>query len=290
VTDSRERIDERLATASRVWLFLDYDGTLADLAPTPAHITPKAEVVDLVSDLAHHSRIRLAVVSGRRLNDLKKLLPVSGIVLAGTYGVEMRTPQGETLHRVDFDAIRPALMDLRLRWQRLIGAHPHFFLEDKGWALALHARFAPDQEAACVLGKAEPMAIRTASAGPFRVLGGHKFLEIGPRHADKGMTVKYLLDRYPWPHALPLYLGDDDKDEAAFEVVRRHGGVALMIGKEPRETQADGLLASPRAVREWLRGLPDRIGQQDTSPPIAQRMRMAGPRAHEHHGEARGKP
>jgi len=52
-------------------------------------------------------------------------------------------------------------------------------------------------------------------------LGGHKFLEIGPTLAHKGRTVDYLLDRYPWPGALPIYLGDDDKDEKAFGVIAR---------------------------------------------------------------------
>jgi trehalose 6-phosphate phosphatase len=249
--------------ACRVWLFLDYDGTLADLAPTPAHIMPNSDVIDLVSDLAHCPSIRVAVVSGRRLQDLEELVPVSGIVLAGTYGVDMLTPEGQILHRVDFDAVRPALMALRLRWQRLIGGRPHFFLEDKGWAVALHARFAPAEEAARVLAKAERMASRTASSGPFRVLGGHKFLEIAPLCADKGLTVECLLDRYPWPDALPLYLGDDDKDEAAFEVVQRLGGLALVVGEERRDTSADAMLRSPHSAREWLRGLPGRIAGEN---------------------------
>jgi trehalose 6-phosphate phosphatase len=245
-----------------VWLFVDYDGTLANLAPTPAHIMPDAEVIDLVSDLVHHPSIRVAVVSGRRLQDLEKLVPVTGIVLAGTYGVQIRTPQGETFHRVEFDAIRPALMGLRLRWQRLIAGRPGFFLEDKGWAVALHARFAPDEEAVAILSQAEPMAAHTASSGQFRVLGGHKFLEIAPRQADKGMTVEYLLDRYVWPGALPLYLGDDDKDEAAFVAIQRLGGVALVVGRERQDTNADGYLTSPQAARDWLRGLPNRIAPQ----------------------------
>ena len=262
MTGSSEWIDERLARASRVWLYLDYDGTLADLAPTPAHVIPKAEVIDLVSDLARHPSIRLAVVSGRRLDDLEKLVPVTDIVLAGTYGVEIRTPQGETLHRVEFDAVRPALKELKLRWERLIAGRPHFFLEDKGWALALHARFAPAEEATRVLAKAKPMAVRAASSGQFRVLGGHKFLEIAPRQADKGMTVEYLLNRYAWSDALPVYLGDDDKDEAAFVAIQRLGGVALVVGRQRQDTNADGYLTSPQAARDWLRGLPNRIAPQ----------------------------
>ena len=62
----------------------------------------------------------------------------------------------------------------------------------------------------------------------------------------------YLLARFPWPHALPLYLGDDDKDEEAFGVVKAWGGVAVLVAPELRETEADWRLESPRAAREWL--------------------------------------
>jgi trehalose-phosphatase len=66
------------------------------------------------------------------------------------------------------------------------------------------------------------------------------------------MTVAYLLDRYPLPGALPLYLGDDDKDEEAFRVIKARGGVAVVVASEPRETEADMRLESPKAARRWL--------------------------------------
>jgi trehalose-6-phosphatase len=65
--------------------------------------------------------------------------------------------------------------------------------------------------------------------------------------------VAYLLAQYRWSGALPLYLGDDDKDEEAFGVVKEQGGIALLVSARPRETQADGRLESPQAARAWLR-------------------------------------
>jgi trehalose 6-phosphate phosphatase len=125
-------------------------------------------------------------------------------------------------------------------------------LEDKSWALALHARFAAEDEAERVLDEAREMATETASLGSFRLLGGHKFLEIGPTLAHKGRTVEYLLERYPWPGALPVYVGDDDKDEEAFGVIKAHGGIAIVVSRQPSPTQADCRLESPQAVRQWL--------------------------------------
>lgn len=130
--------------------------------------------------------------------------------------------------------------------------------EDKGWALALHARFADDEEVDQVLVDARRLAdaaLKRAAPGLFRLLGGHKFLEIGPRLAHKGLTVAHLLDEYPWPGAALLYLGDDDKDEEAFGVIQAHGGIAVVVTAEPRETKADLRLESPQAARRWLEAL-----------------------------------
>ena len=252
---THEQINECLAQAERLWLFLDYDGTLADFAPTPEHVNPDPELIGLLTRLARHPRIRMALISGRRLSHVEALGPVSGVFLAGTYGIELRTSEGERISRVKHEAIRPMLDALKPRWVRLIADREGFFLEDKGWALALHARFADDDEAEEMLVAARRMATGAARSGPLRLLGGHKFLEIGPRLAHKGQTVDYLLDRYPWPEALPVYLGDDDKDEEAFGVIKALGGVAIVVAQEPRSTQADCRLESAQAARHWLERL-----------------------------------
>jgi trehalose 6-phosphate phosphatase len=248
-------VQERLAHSERFWLFLDYDGTLADFAPTPEHVNPDPDLANLIERLARHPRFRVAVVSGRRLSHVQGLVPVPGVLLAGTYGIELQTAEGARVDRLDYDSLRPTLDALKPRWADLIAGRQGFFLEDKGWALALHARHAAEDEAIRVLANARRLAdaaVDRADPEPFRLLGGHKFLEIGPRLANKGMTVAYLLDTRPWPGALPIYLGDDDKDEEAFGVVRARGGIAVVVAADPRETEAHLRLQSPQAARRWL--------------------------------------
>jgi len=247
-----EQLTRRLARAEGVRLFLDYDGTLADFSPTPDHVNPDPVLINLLTSLAQDPRFRISVVSGRRLSHIRSLLPVPGVLLAGTYGIELQTPSGEQINRVTYDVIRPTLDGLKPRWEHLIADRDGFFLEDKGWALALHARFAAEDEAERLLDEARHMATEVTSSGIFRLLGGHKFLEVGPRLAHKGRAVEYLLERYPWPEALPVYLGDDDKDEEAFDVIKAHGGVAILVAREPRSTKADCRLESPLTVRRWL--------------------------------------
>ena len=246
---------QTLSQAERLWLFLDYDGTLADFAPTPEHVHPDPELIDLLDQLVGHPRIRVAVISGRRLDHVETLVPVPGVFLAGTYGIEMRTCAGERINRLDYEIVRPALEALKPHWAQLIAERQGFFLEDKGWSLALHARFAADGEAEDVLSDAARVAVEKEFSGLFRVLGGHRFLEIAPSLAHKGRTVDYLLSRYAWPGARLLYLGDDDKDEEAFGVIKAREGVAAVVASEPRATTADCRLESPGAARRWLRTL-----------------------------------
>lgn len=254
---SRDPVDlaERLSHADRIWLFLDYDGTLADFAPTPEHVLPDPDLVALLTRLAQAPRLRVAVVSGRRLGHVRRLVPVPGILLAGTYGIELLTPEGDRIDRLDYGTIRPTLETLKPQWADLIAGRKGFFLEDKGWALALHARFADPPESDRILAEARRMAVEAGGeADPdlFRLLGGHKFLEIGPQLAHKGRTVVYLLARYPWPGSLPVYLGDDDKDEEAFGAIKAQGGFAIVVAPKPRETRADLRLPSTQSARRWL--------------------------------------
>lgn len=251
-------VQERLRNADRVRLFLDYDGTLADFAPTPDCVEPDPEVVELLTRMARHPRFRVAVVSGRRLSHVQKLVPVPGILLAGTYGIELQTPEGERIDRLDFGSLRPTLASLKPQWAALIARQQSFFLEDKGWALALHARFADEDVTDRILAEARRLAdtvVRLNASSSFWLVEGYKFLEIGPRLAHKGLTVAHLLDRYPWKGALPLYLGDDDKDELAFDVIGARGGISAVVSAEPRETKADMRLDSPQAARRWLAAL-----------------------------------
>ena len=257
-----EELTRQALSKAALWLFLDYDGTLADFAPTPEDIIPVPQVVDLLERLAAKAAVRLTVLSGRRLADLRSLLPVPGIFLAGTYGIELQLPTGELVQRENYDSLRPFLEMVKPKWIEIVSGRAGFFLEDKGWALALHARFSEDREAEKVLALAREIVERSLPAERFRILGGHKFLEVAPVIAHKGETVYYLLDRYPLPGAQVLYIGDDDKDEEAFEAIHARGGIAVKVASSSRPsqpTEARYVLDSPSAVSSWLETLLARL-------------------------------
>jgi trehalose 6-phosphate phosphatase len=254
VTYDPQRTVERIDHAERLQLYLDYDGTLADFANSPDDVLPDDEVIQIMSELNANPALQISVVSGRRLSQIRKLIPVEGILLAGTYGVEMLTPEGNIVHRLEYEQVRPNLEVLKPQWEGCISSRKGFYLEDKGWSLAIHARFAEEIEAEMVLEEARKTAQNWIDAGQFHILGGNKFIEVAPEIANKGDTVAYLMQHYSSEGAISVYVGDDDKDEEAFTVVNAHGGVTILVAHEPRATYASCRLDSPHSVRNWLRG------------------------------------
>lgn len=254
-------VARQLNDASRLWLLLDYDGTLADFAATPDTVTPDHELVELIQALVQVANIRTAIVSGRRLAHIRTLLPIPGLWLAGTYGIELQTPAGNTIHREDYEALRSSLERFKPNWESLLADKPAIYLEDKGWALAIHAKDVNEQQADEILTVAQQAALQFSGINPaFRLLGGHKFLELCPVKANKGDAINYLMENDPFAGSLPVFIGDDDKDEEAFAVINAAGGISVLVSKRARQTNALCRLAHPGEVRAWLEGLIAKAG------------------------------
>lgn len=245
-------IQGKIERGKPLWFFLDYDGTLADFAPTPDIVEPDSQLIHILGQLAHQPNLRLTLISGRMLSQIRTLVPLDDIYLAGTYGVEIQLPSGEVIQRVSLGTIRPALQRVKAGWTILVQELDGFFIEDKNWAVAMHARFAERGEAESVLDQARSIARRETQRVDLQIQGGDRFLEIGPRLAHKGETVAWMLDNFPLPEALLVYLGDDDKDEQAFTVIHASGGVCVLVGPRLENTQADYHLDDPTQVRIWL--------------------------------------
>lgn len=247
---------KQIQDAAKLHLFLDYDGTLAEFANTPDEIYPDPELIQLLERLNNDSRFKVAIISGRRLSHIRTLIPVPGILLAGTYGIELLEPSGKQIDRLDYEMVRPTLDRIKPLWLELLRPHRDFYLEDKGWSLAIHAKFVDQSTADKTISQARRIIDQAdLPADVFRVLGGHKFLEIAPRLANKGGTVQYLISRSPLGEALPCYIGDDDKDEEAFEVIIQNSGVAIKVCSQPCDTKALLCIDSPQAVRQFLASL-----------------------------------
>lgn len=249
-----KQIQTQLRRGKRLWLLLDYDGTLVPIARTPAEAQPDSALLDLLARLTQHADWSVAIVSGRPLISLKAMLPVPQLILTGLYGVEIKLDNHILTRVTDPRRLRDKIQEIKTVWARLIEGRAGFWIEDKGLALALHGRFANQKAADELLPQARAAAEQAGIEG-LRVLGGERFLEIAPASASKSKTVDWLLEFAPVQNALPVYLGDDDKDEEAFETIHQHGGIAIIVGTRQVNARVDARLPNPAEARRLLDAL-----------------------------------
>ncbi len=231
-------------------LFLDVDGTLLDIAPTPERVTVSPELKKLLQALYERHEGALAIVSGRPIAQLDRLFAPLRLPAAGLHGMERRDAAGTYLPPLLDPA---ALQRARALLTEFAAAHPGTLLEDKGHTLALHYRQAPRFE--------EP--VRAAAAQALHVLGrnwhlleGRKVLELLPRAFTKGGAIAQLMRTLPFAGRKPVFIGDDRTDETGFFYVNQCGGRTIYVGTRP-DTCAQQRLPDVPAVHRWLRALAD---------------------------------
>jgi trehalose 6-phosphate phosphatase len=231
-------------------LFLDYDGTLVEIAPRPELALPTPELLELLARLTAQRDLKLMVVSGRPLRDLQELLPVPGLNYLGSHGGEA------------FVAGRPyplpvaTLDDEELsRWRSRLAAvlQPFrgWWIEDKPQGLALHYRQVQAEHAHEFIGILGSWQEQLRQEGGFQVLSGKKVLEILPLSVSKGAAIQEILSLSVFIGFFPLYLGDDITDESAFLLLQGHG-LTIKVGRPGIETAASHYLPDTKAVRHFL--------------------------------------
>ncbi len=242
----------RPPAASPDWAyFLDFDGTLVDIAATPDAVEVAASLRSTLADLFRATGGATAVVSGRPAAEIEAFLAPTRLAVAGLHGAERRSRPEGPLERSA--TARPFAAALLAELAALPRQHPGVIVEDKGLATALHYRGAPAAEAACVA-----LAERCVAEDPayWHLLQGKSVVEIKPRRIDKGDAVRRFAAQPPFAGRRPVFVGDDVTDEDGFAAALQAGGLAVAIGPPPagRPTAATFRLADPRALLLWLAG------------------------------------
>jgi trehalose 6-phosphate phosphatase len=230
-------------------LFLDFDGVLVDIAPRPDAVQVDAGLVPLLGRLAGRLGGRLAVVSGRPVAEIDGFLHRIAPQVVGLHGAEARGPDG-TLTRLP---AAPGIDRARAVLAQFAAGHPALLLEDKGIALALHWRGAPDL---APMAEAAARAALAAAGDSMVLQPGKMVAELKPAGVTKGAALARLMQDPHFARAVPVMLGDDLTDESAFAMARALGGLGVLVGPE-RETAATARLPDVAAVHSWLAALAD---------------------------------
>ncbi|MFT4097332.1 MAG: trehalose-phosphatase [Rhodoblastus sp.] len=227
-------------------LFADADGTLLNIAERPESARATSDILNILDRLYFALGGALAIVSGRRIEDIDRLFAPLRLPASGIHGAQLRA-------RADGEICDTGGPDIPADVARSIEAvarrHPGVFVEDKGKALAVHWRAA--QERAKAL--SDELAATILPTPGLSILRGHCVFEVKSSSTTKGDAVRAFMQAAPFAGRIPVFIGDDVTDVAGMAAAKALGGRAFSVGQ--RLEGADGVLASPAEVGAWLAGL-----------------------------------
>jgi trehalose 6-phosphate phosphatase len=215
-------------------LLLDVDGTLSPIAPRPADAVVPDETRRVLRELVSLPGVVVAIVTGRGVDDARRMVEVPGIWVIGNHGFELARPDGPATARADVAPWENALDRAGRDAEAATGAHTGAFVENKRWTLSVHYRLADRRVVAELISATSAIA----AAHGLRVTHGREVIEVRPPlDVDKGVAALDLarsvgaLDE----DASLFYAGDDRTDEDAFRALRqvRPTSVTVRVGDEP---------------------------------------------------------
>jgi len=242
----REELEGR-----RPVFFLDYDGTLAPIAPRPddAHLPPSTRRA--LAALAR--RFPVTIVSGRGLADVAEFVGLDDVSYAGSHGFEI-VASGEEGGEIRHEAaahVEPEIEEVSRELETILEAVEGAIVEPKRFSVAVHYRGVGEGD----VGRVEEAVDRVLTERPKLRRGeGKKVFEIRPDlDWDKGRAVLWLLEALELDGEanLPIYVGDDVTDEDAFRALEGRG-VGILVTDAPRPTAARYQLQDPDEVRAFL--------------------------------------
>ncbi|MGB3738268.1 MAG: trehalose-phosphatase [Pontixanthobacter sp.] len=232
---------DRLLQAGEVALFLDFDGTLVAIAGEPDGIAVPDRLAAGLTVLGQRLGGRLALVSGRSLDNLDTHLGPIAIARAGSHGADRRRADGSQLGEPPL----PIDDDTMQALDRL-ARHHDALLERKAHGAAIHYRAVPDA-APAIRQEAEMLAAHAGLA----MKHGKCVVELVRPGASKAGAVGAFMEHTPFAGAMPIFIGDDLTDEDGFAAANRQGGFGIAVGTRPSQ-HARYRLDTVAQVHEWL--------------------------------------
>ena len=235
-------------------LFLDVDGTLLDIAATPDTVVVAQGLVANIARIAGALDGAFAMITGRTLDDLDNLFQPLRTRAAGVHGAQMRFDPEATC---ELFGAAPLPDRIGRRLQSIVAAFPLAFVENKGFAIAVHYRLNP--RIGRHLRAALERFVDNERECDLHLLESRFAFEVKPRGFDKGLAIERFLARAPFRGRTPIFVGDDITDEDGFAVVAARHGLAYSVG--PTRPRVAAEFPDAAGVRAWLDGAARSLGR-----------------------------
>jgi trehalose-phosphatase len=220
-----ELIEPRIASASHIALFLDFDGTISNIVPIPQDAHLARGIRNTLESLAGRDDFTITIISGRALADIRDRIELNNVIYAGNHGLEIESEEIRFREPVA-EALRRELRCLALQLKLALSDTDGLEIEDKGLTLSVHFRRVTEHLQDWIRN------VTFSTVGRYRSFScreGKMVLEVSPRvDWHKGRAVKWIARQILPPSSLAIYIGDDVTDEDAFEVISE--GITIRVG------------------------------------------------------------
>ncbi len=243
---------------SHTYLFLDFDGTLTPIRRHPGKVRLGKRIYEILQKLAGTRDVDIAIISGRSLKEIKRLVGVKNIIYVGNHGLEVYGA-GADFKLAEAVKGRRTITALSRKLRQELRFFRGVIVEDKGLTLSVHFRMAKEKDIQKIVQAFEKVVRPYKKEGKVKVTGGKKVWEIRPPvEWDKGRMIKRLLKEKRQrlkKRVIPFCMGDDRTDEDAFGRLG-NDGYTVKITKNPGEAStARYYLRNVREVSMFLRDI-----------------------------------
>lgn len=238
---------DRIPAEGPLVLLTDYDGTLVPIAPTPEQARLGRAARALLRRLSRLPDLTVGLISGRSLQQVRRMVGIPGLLYVGNHGLEIAGPRVRLVHP-GARRSAPVIARIGRELTHALAGIRGTRVESKGVSLSVHWRAVPPRAAARFHRTVRRILAPWMAARAIRVTRGKRVVEVRPPVAwGKGAAVRWLIQHLRASPGRVWYLGDDRTDEEAFRAVNARRGVSVYVGR-PRATAARWRLRAPRDV------------------------------------------
>jgi trehalose-phosphatase len=249
--DAWPGVERSLKEADNIFLFLDYDGTLTPIVERPDHAFLPEETRNILRAIRIMPAYKLCIISGRPLEDVKKLVGLDHICFVGNHGMESECP-GSKYTNPEALKCRDIIEEIHEKLLIKTGSIKGVILENKGISEAVHYRMADEKDVPEIRKIFRHIVNPYLSSGKIRITRNKKTFEVLPDiDWDKGKMAQKLLREHAGRDALAVYVGDDRTDEDAFQAVGKNG-ISVLVSERPKKSHARYYLKDVNEVVRFL--------------------------------------
>ncbi|KAF4532499.1 hypothetical protein B566_EDAN003075 [Ephemera danica] len=266
--DFDQYLNHHVDGVCKLSLILDYDGTLAHLASHPDLAIMPAETKRVLERLANMTDVNIAVISGRSLGNVSRMVGIENITYAGSHGLEILHPDGTKF-------VHPVPQEYEEKLRQLLRSlqdevcRDGAWVENKGVLLTFHYRETPLKLRDTIVKRATEI-FKTAGFEPHMA---HMAIEAKPPVKwDQGRASIYILRTMygvDWSERVRIvYAGNEDAMQALQGIA-----CTFRVDSSPAvRTAANFRLAGPDAVLTMLRWVEKQMNKR--SPRMSRSPRL----------------